>query len=58
MSLEANGYIKAKYHGKIHNIYSEPNYEDYTIELIDGDGCVFEVKLCDVDLIKKKKSRG
>ena len=53
MSLEKSGYTKAKYNKKTYLIYSEINFEDYTIELLDANYIPFTVKLCDVKLLKE-----
>ena len=52
MSLEKDDYTKAKHKKKIYNVFSEIDYENYTLELIDENNHVFTVKLCDVKLIK------
>jgi len=54
MSLEKAGILKAKYKKKKLSIYSEPNMEDFTIELIGIDGNIITVPLSDVKLCKKK----
>lgn len=52
MSLEKSGYTKAKYRKKIYRIFSEINYNDYTIELLDGNNIPFTVRVCDIKLMK------
>ncbi len=54
MSLEKDGYTKAKYKKKMYNIFSEIDYENYTLELIDENDYVFPVKLHEVKLVKEK----
>ena len=51
MSLEKSGYHYALYNGKEYPIWSEPDYKDYTIELL-GD-YPFTVNLFDIKVIKK-----
>ena len=51
MSLEKDGYHYALYNGKEYLIWSEPNYEDFTIELLGY--YPFTVSLFDITLIKK-----
>ena len=55
MYLESNGFLTANYRGRVFNIFSEPNENDYTIELIDSDFHVFTVNLSDVTLIQEIK---
>lgn len=51
MSLERSGYHYALYNGKEYPIWSEPDYKDYTIELLDF--YPFTVSLFDIKIIKK-----
>jgi len=57
MSLERAGILKAKYKKKKLNIYSEPNMNDFTIELISKYGNVITVPLSDIKICKKKGKR-
>ena len=53
MSLEHSLYTKCKYRDKIYKIYSEIDYNNWTISLIDNDGYIFVVEVSEIILIKE-----